>query len=386
MTKRYARMTGWGKYVPEGVLTNADLEKMVDTSDEWIIKRTGIKERRVAGPDDFSSTMSTAAAQDAMDMAGVRASDLDLIIIATTTPDYFTPPVSSQVQDLLGAKCPAFTLVTGCTGWLYGLATAKQFIENGAYDTILIVGAEIITRFVDWEDRSTCVLFGDGAGASIMQASDEPTGILAFELGSDGSKHENLIVPGGATRHPFTQQALDDKLVKLRMNGPEVFKFAARTLGRSLRRTLHEAELTADDIDLFIPHQANARIIETAARLMRVPLEHFYVNIDRYGNTSAASIPIALCEAIEEGRCKPGDTLAFVSFGAGLTWASMVLHLGGPLDKPVRSLADELFAVTRARMLAKQAMARVADVASLTMLAVRTRIPRRKRKKPSKTS
>lgn len=383
MSKHYARLTGWGKYVPEGVLTNADLERIVDTSDEWITQRTGIKERRVAGPDDHTSTMSTAASQAAMEMAGIRASDLDFIIVATTTPDYFTPPVSSMVQDQLGAKCPAMTLVTGCTGWLYGLATAAQFIEAGTYNTVLVVGVEIITRFVDYEDRTTCVLFGDGAGAGILQASEESTGILAFELGSDGSGAEHLIVPGGATRHPFSQQTLDDRMVYVRMNGREVFKFATRTLGRSLRRTLHEANLTADDIDLFVPHQANLRIIETAARLMRVPMDKFFMNIDRYGNTSAAAIPIALCEAVEEGRCKPGDTLAFVSFGAGLTWASMVLHLGGPLGEPTRSLADELFTLARARLLAKQAVERVADVASMTMLAVGQRLPRKKPRRKS---
>ena len=196
MTKRSARMTGWGMYVPERVLTNAELETMVDTSDEWIFRRTGIRERHIAGPDDFTSTMSVAAAKDAMAMAGIEAADVDLVIVATSTPDYFAPAVSSMVQDLLGATCPAFTIVTGCSGWVYGLATAKQFIEIGAYDTIVVAGTEIISRFTDYTDRSTCVLFGDGAGAAVLQASDQPDGIMAFDLGSEGALHEHLIVTG----------------------------------------------------------------------------------------------------------------------------------------------------------------------------------------------
>lgn len=330
MTKRYARMTGWGRYIPTNILTNADLEKMMDTSDEWIVRRTGIRERHVVEETDSLSGISTKAALEAMKMASVRPADLDLIIVATTTPDFLTPPVSSQVQHMLGADCPAFVLTTGCTGWLYGVATATQFIETGAYNTILVVGAEVISRFLDYSDRTTAVLFGDGAGACILQASDEPTGMLSYELGSDGSQSEHLWLRVGGSEYPATRP-LPDGINAIHMNGREVFKFATRTLGRTMRNVLREANMDANDIDMYIPHQANARIIESAARQMGVSMDKFYLNIERYGNTSAASIPIALCEAMEEGVIQPGATLGFVSFGAGLTWASMVIHVAGPL-------------------------------------------------------
>lgn len=328
MVERFGNIVGWGKYVPERVVTNADFEKILDTSDEWIVTRTGIKERRHAAEEENTSQMSTAAARDALEMAGVRAKDLDLIIVATSTPDYLTPPVSSQVQDMLGAdNVGAFTLVTGCTGFVYGLATAQQFIASGAAENVLVVGAELISRFVDWEDRGTCVLFGDGAGAVVVQATDEPSGVLSFVLGSDGSGAEHLILPAGGTAIPVSHEALVKGQHYLQMNGREVFKFATRVLGKSLRQAIAEADLTSDDIDLIIPHQANVRIIESAARQAKLAKEKVFVNIQKYGNTSAASIPIALCEALEEGRAKIGDTLAFVSFGAGLTWASAIVKL-----------------------------------------------------------
>jgi len=374
MVKRYGRITGWGKYAPKGVLTNFDLEKMVETSDEWITTRTGIKERRIAGPDEPTSYISAKASEAAMEVAGITAKDLDLIIVATSTPDYLLPPVSSQIQDMLGAKCGAFTVVAGCTGWVYGLAIAQQFIEAGAYDTILVIGAEEVSKAVDYTDRATCVLFGDAAGAIVMQASNVPTGILAFELGSDGSGYEHLIVPGGGAVEPMSQKVLDERLQYIRMNGQEIFKFAARVLGRSMRRVLAHAGLTPDDIDLVIPHQANYRIVEAAARLMHVPEDKFYMNIDRYGNTSAASIPVALVEAIEQGRCKLGDTIALVGFGAGLTWASAVVHLGGPEIAQGFSLADELFLLGRARLLAQQAVGAVQDFAVDALMAVNNRL------------
>lgn len=329
MSLRYANITGWGKYIPDRVVSNADLEKRIDTSDEWIMQRTGIRERHIVDEGENTSQISVLAARDALQMAGVRPRDLDLIIVATSSPDYLTPPVSAQVQHALGAKdVGAFTLVAGCAGFVYGLVTTQQFIVSGAYDRILIIGAEIISRFVDWSDRSTCVLFGDGAGAVVMQASDEPAGVLAFDLGADGSGAEHLILPAGGTAMPASQETLDRNLHTLRMNGREVFKFASRKLGKSLQQTVERAGLTTDDIDLFIPHQANARIIHSAAQYIGLPEERIFLNIDRYGNTSAASIPIALCEASEQGRVRPGDTLAFVAFGAGLTWASAVFQLG----------------------------------------------------------
>ena len=328
MAERYGNIVGWGKYVPERVVTNADFEKMLDTTDEWIVTRTGIHERRHSSEEEVTSQMSTAAARDALDMAEVRAKDLDLIIVATSTPDYLTPPVSSQIQHMLGAEnVGAFTLVTGCTGFVYGLATAQQFIASGAADNVLVIGAELISRFVDWEDRTTCVLFGDGAGAVVVQATDEPSGVLSFVLGSDGSGAEHLILPAGGAAIPVSHEALVKSQQYLKMNGREVFKFATRVLGKSLRQAIAKAELTSDDVDLIIPHQANVRIIESAARQAKLPKEKVFVNIHKYGNTSAASIPIALCEALEEGQAKIGDTLAFVSFGAGLTWASAIVKL-----------------------------------------------------------
>ncbi|MEJ2010718.1 MAG: ketoacyl-ACP synthase III [Anaerolineales bacterium] len=328
MAERYGNIIGWGKYVPERVITNADLERMVDTSDEWIVTRTGIRERHIVADGENTSDMAVAAAREALAMAGIRARDLGLIIVATSSPDYLTPPVSSQVQHALGAKdVGAFTLVNGCTGFVYGLATAQSFIASGACDHILVIGVELLSRFVDWTDRSTCVLFGDGAGAVVLEVSDEPSGVLSSVLGSDGSGAEHLILPGGGVVHPPTHESLDAGLHTLSMNGQQVFRFATRILGKALRQAIQSANLTSDDIDLFIPHQANLRIIENAAHYVGIPREKVFVNIERYGNTSAASIPIALCEAFEEGRAKVGDTLALVAFGAGLTWASAVVKV-----------------------------------------------------------
>ncbi|HSJ85840.1 MAG TPA: beta-ketoacyl-ACP synthase III [Anaerolineales bacterium] len=333
--KRYGNIIGWGKYVPSKVITNADLEKMLDTSDEWIVARTGIRERHIVEDGETTSSMSVAAAKTALHKAGVSARELDLIIVATSSPDYLTPPISSQVQHALGAsKAAAFTLVTGCTGFIYGLSTAQQFIAAGTYNTILIVGAELLSRFVDWTDRSTCVLFGDGAGAVVMRATEVPCGLLACILGSDGSGGEHLILPAGGSAHPPSLETIEKNMHTIRMNGPEVFKFATRVLGKVLRQVIHQAGLKTEDIDLFIPHQANARIIESAARFAGLPEEKIFLNIHKYGNTSAASIPIALAEAMDEGRAKVGSTLAFVAFGAGLTWASAVVKIVEPDAHP----------------------------------------------------
>lgn len=323
----YGRITGWGKCVPDKVVTNADLEKMVDTSDAWIVSRTGIRERHIAVEGETTASMSVKAARAAMEKAGIIAADIDLIIVATSSPDYLLPPVSSMIQDQLGARCGAFTLVAGCTGFMYGLVTAQQFIATGAYRTIVIIGAEIISRSVDWTDRNTCVLFGDGAGAVVMQANNEPTGVLAFELGSDGEGAEHLKINMGVANPP-SLNVIEQRQQFIRMNGREVFKFATRTLARSAAAAIGRSGLSIDDIDLFIPHQANERIIEVAAKQLGISMDKVFVNIDKYGNTSAASIPIALTEALEQGRCKEGDKIVLVGFGAGLTWASSVVQLG----------------------------------------------------------
>ena len=325
--KRYGRITGWGKSVPERILTNHDLEEMVDTSDEWIVTRTGIRERRIAGPGETTATMSVAACQEALERAGVSAEEVDLIIIATSTPDYLCPPVSSMVQDQLGAtRAGAFTLVAGCTGFVYGLVTAGQFIETGLYEKVLVVGVETLSAGVDWTDRTTCVLFGDGGAAVLVEASDQPTGILSSELGSDGSDWDALFCPGGGCANPFSEKVLHEREHYLRMDGRRIFKFATRKMTDSVTNVVKASGLSWDDIELIIPHQANARIIDLATRRLGVPPEKMMVNIDRYGNTSAASIPLALYDALEEGRLESGDHVVLVGFGAGLTWAAAVLH------------------------------------------------------------
>lgn len=328
MEKRYGRITGWGAYVPEKTITNHDLAKMVDTSHEWIVQRTGIHKRHVAGPDETTATMSVEAARQALRQANLAAADLDLIIVATTTGDHLTPPVSSQVQHMLGAaNVPAFVLVTGCTGFLYGLTTAQQFISSGAYSNILVIGAELLSRFIDWNDRSTCVLFGDAAGAFVLQASSEPCGILGFDMGSDGSGSDHIILPATGSAEPVNAATFAEGRHYLRMNGREVFKFATRILGQTSQRSLAQAGMTLADIDTIVPHQANLRIIQAAARSMGLPIERFLVKIHKYANTSAAAIPLAICDGLDAGEISLEDRLLLVSFGAGLTWASAVLQM-----------------------------------------------------------
>lgn len=328
MSTRYASITGWGKYAPPRVVTNDDLAQHMDTSDEWIRSRSGIRERRFVGDDESTATMSVASGREALDRAGLEAEDVDLILVATSSPDYLTPPVSSQVQSLLGAEgVGAMQITVGCTGFVYALVTAQQFIQTGAYDTILVIGTELISRWISYDNRSTAVLFGDGSGAVVMQATDEPCGITGHVLGSDGSGAEHIIVPAGGVAQPPTHEAIDQDLINIKMNGREVFKFATRIMGKALDEALAAAVQTVDDIDLFIPHQANRRIIEYAAEEAGIPLDKVAINVDRYGNTSAASVPLALAEAFDDGRVQPGDTLALVAFGAGLTWAAAIVDL-----------------------------------------------------------
>jgi 3-oxoacyl-[acyl-carrier-protein] synthase-3 len=325
--KRYGRISGWGKALPQRILTNHDLEQMVETSDEWIVTRTGIRERRIVGPGESTSAMSVEACHKALERAGARPQDVDLIIIATSTPDYYCPPVSSIVQHKLGAtKAAAFTLVAGCTGFVYGLVTASQFIESGLYEKVLVVGVETLSAAVDWTDRATCVLFGDGCGAVLVEASDTPTGIMSCELGSDGSEWDALIVPGYGSAKPFSAETLHKREQYIRMDGRRIFKFATQKMTEAVINVVQASGLSWDDIELIIPHQANARIIELATRRLGVPPDKVMMNIERYGNTSAASIPLALCDALDEGRLKSGDHAVLIGFGAGLTWAAAVLH------------------------------------------------------------
>jgi 3-oxoacyl-[acyl-carrier-protein] synthase-3 len=261
----YGQITGWGAYAPEKVLTNHDLPAALETSDEWIVQRTGIRERRIAAPDETTCTLSLNASRAALAKAGIGPTELDLIIVATSTPDHHTPPVSSQLQHALGATdVPAFVVVTGCTGFVYALSTAYQFIQTGAYRNILVVGVELLSRFVDWTDRSMCVLFGDAAGAVVVQATDRPCGLRSFVLGSDGSQSEQIIMHGGGSAHPFSQAVLDNRQQYVQMNGREVFKFATRVVGPACEQAAAKAGLTLADIDWIVPHQANLRIIQTA--------------------------------------------------------------------------------------------------------------------------
>jgi len=340
-TKRYGRVTGWGAYVPEKVLTNYDLEKMMDTTHEWIVQRTGIHQRHIVGPGETTATMAAEASKAALQQAGIAPTDLDLIIVATSTPDHLTPPVSSQVQHLLGAaNVPAFVLVTGCTGFVYGLVTADQFIRGGLYNNVLVVGVELLSRFLNWQDRSTAVLFGDAAGAAVMQTSHEPCGIESHELGSDGSGAEHLIVPAMGSAEPVCATTFAEGRHYLRMNGREVFKFATRVLNDSVRRVLAKGDLLLDEIDWIVPHQANLRIIQAAAKNLGVPLDRFIINIENYANTSAAAIPLAVTEALANGKIKPHDKLLLASFGAGLTWATAVLQLA-----PIPQSSHDAYAV-----------------------------------------
>jgi len=316
-----------GSYVPPRVLTNLELESMVDTSDEWIRTRTGIIERRIADSDAATSDLALAAARAALESAGVDAADLDLIVIATVTPDMFFPCTASIVQQALAAsRAAAFDILVGCTGFVYGLATVGSLIASGAYRCALVLGAEALSKITDWQDRGSCVLFGDAAGAVVMAPVEQGHGILSYSLGNDGSDADALKIPAGGSRMPASEETVAKRLHYLTMNGPEVFKFAVRSMTESAEVAVARAGISMKDIDVVIPHQANLRIIDAAARRLNIPYERFIRNLDRYGNTSAASIPLALDETVREGRIHSGDHILLSSFGAGLSWATMVLR------------------------------------------------------------
>ena len=327
----YAHITGWGMAVPEKVLTNDELAEMVDTTDQWIRERTGIRERRIASPDQSSATLATAAALQALEVANLKPSELDLIIVSTSSPEHIFPSTACLVQDRLGAaKAGAFDLLAACTGFIYAINTASQAIRSGSVKNVLVIGAETLSRFTNWQDRNTCILFGDGAGAFVLQASETPGGVLSAVLRSDGSGADLLTLPAGGSRLPASHDTVDKGQHFIHMNGREVFRFATRVMSQTTRETVEAAQLTLDDVDLIIPHQANQRIIESAARSLDIPLERFVINVERYGNTSTASIPIATCEAIQQGRLNPGDRVVFVGFGAGLTWGAALIEWSAP--------------------------------------------------------
>lgn len=338
----HARIIGWGKALPQRVLTNRDLEAIVDTTDEWIVARTGIRERRVAGPDESTYTLAARAAREALIVADIPPTRLDLIIVCTFSPEFGgMPSTASLVQDAIGAgRAGAFDLNAACSGFVYGLAVAQAMIAGGLHETVMVVGAETMSRLLDWKDRSTCVLFGDGAGAIILQATEAPTGIQSCVLGSDGSGGSLLCIPGGGSRLPASADSVSTAQHFIRMNGKEVYKFAVNTLPRSVRDAVGRAGLTLAEIDLFVPHQANIRIIQSAAEALGVPIEKVFTNVDRYGNTSAASIPIALCEAVEQGRLSEGKKVVVAGFGGGLSWGASVIEWSEPALRGSPTLSD----------------------------------------------
>lgn len=321
------KIIGTGRAVPEKIVTNYDLEKFVDTTHDWIVSRTGIEQRHVADENTSTSDLATEAAKKALVKAGITAEELDLIIVATSTPDYTSfPSTACIVQENIGAtKAGAFDLEAACSGFLYGMTIADQFIKTGMYKYVLVIGAEVMTKILNWEDRNTCVLFGDGAGAAIFTASDDDSGILSSELGSDGAGGKYLIVPAGGSRTPASNDTVDKKLHSISMDGPEVFKFAVRTMGNASKRVVKQAGLSVEEVDFLVPHQANIRIITNAAKRLNLDMDKVMVNLEKYANTSGATIPIALDEAIEQGRLKKGDNVVFVGFGAGLTWGAAVM-------------------------------------------------------------
>jgi 3-oxoacyl-[acyl-carrier-protein] synthase-3 len=332
MTEIYAKIAGTGKYLPEKVLTNADLEKMVDTSDEWIIARTGIRERRLTDENTFTSDIAAKAAQSALEKANIDAADIDLLIVATATADKITPTTACMVQNIIGAsKAACFDINAACTGFIYALSVANQFIKSGTYKNALIIGAECLSKITEYKDRNTCVLFGDGAGAVVLTATNkpadsEPSGVLAVRLGADGTGGNVLTVGNfreddDKSRRPFGNPRT------LWMDGSEVFKFAVRIMTDEVNAILDYADKTIDDLALIVPHQANIRIIDGAVKRLKCDKNKVFTNLYKYGNMSAASIPIALCEAIEEGKLKDGDLFVLVGFGGGLSWGSALIKL-----------------------------------------------------------
>ena len=333
----YAQIIGWGYQVPDRVVTNHDLEQVVDTQDEWIRTRTGIQERRVvAASQETTASLGTQAARKALEVADLHPAKVDLIICATSSPEHLFPATASIIQDNLGLiNAGAFDLSAACSGFVYALSVARGQILAGDAEYVLVVGAETLSRWVDWTDRTTCVLFGDGAGAVLLAASDVPGGVTASVLGSDGSGAELLTIPAGGSAAPASLETVSSGSHYIQMDGRAVFRFATRIMADATRRVLDRAGVPVSEVDLVVPHQANKRIIQhSVLRQLKIPEDKVYVNVHKYGNTSTASIPIALCEAIEEGKVAPGDNLVFVGFGAGLTWGACAVKWSVPVEKP----------------------------------------------------
>jgi len=323
-----AAIAGLGVSAPPRVMTNADFEKIIDTSDEWITQRTGIRQRHVVSKGESTATLATDAARKALADAGLEPSDLDLILCATVTPEMIFPAVACFVQADLGATdVPAFDISAACSGFVYGLTVGAKFIETGMYRRVLVIGAETLTRFTDYTDRGSCVIFGDGAGAVVMEPSDNERGLIYSVLGADGTGWDFIHIPAGGSRHPASQKTIDHRGHYIKMRGRDVYKFAVEKMRWLLGECMDKCGLSVDDVDLVVPHQVNIRILQSAAEKCHFPMEKVYVNIDRYGNTSSASIPLALAEARDAGLVGPGSLILMIAFGAGLTWGGAAIRL-----------------------------------------------------------
>lgn len=327
MNERYVGILGIGSYVPENIVTNFDLEQRMDTSNTWIVERTGIRERRIVKEGENTSDLATKAAERALVDAGISAAEIDLIIVGTVTPDMMFPSVACLVQQNLKAvNAAAFDLTAVCSGFIYGLITGSSFIKSGTYRKVLVIGAETLSTITNWTDRNTAILFGDGAGAVVLGETSPGYGILGFDLGAEGAGGDLLKVPAGGSRTPASLETVSQGAHFIHMDGNEVFKFAIKVMGETVNKALTNANLTANDITCLVPHQANLRIIQSAAKRLGLPMDKVVVNVDKYGNTSAASIPLALDEGVKSGRIKNGDTIALVGFGGGLTWGAGIIR------------------------------------------------------------
>lgn len=326
-------ITGMGAYAPPEILTNFDLEKIVDTSDEWILSRSGIRERHKAPLDWSTSDIGCEAGKRAMENAGVKPEEIDLVIFATVSPDKILPSTACITQHKMGCvNAAAFDLMAGCTGFVYSLSVAGDLVASGTYNKVLVIGADLLTKLLDWEDRNTCVLFGDGGGAAVIEPVEEGFGFIGHELGADGSGHEYIELPAGSTFMPATHETVDNRMHYIKMLGREVFKFAVTIMNETTRKLCETLNMSVSDIDLIIPHQANNRIIEAAAKRLKIPLEKIYSNVEFYGNTSAGTIPLATVDALNEGKIKKGDTIYMVGFGAGLTYGAIAMKWAYDVD------------------------------------------------------